>query len=61
MDALLQNEIIRGARSMEYFADGDTTMNLGAWVDWKRECFVQNRTIPPKEFKDQYKQQRTGA
>lgn len=61
MDQFLQQEVIRDARSMEYFADGDKSIRLGAWVDWKRECMLQNRTIPPKEFKEHYNKQRTGA
>ena len=48
---LLQAQILRGARSMEVFTDGDPTFVLGDWKAWEQACFDESRTIPPAEFK----------
>ena len=42
---------IRYANSMKIFADGEPTFIYGEWKEWRAACEIQNRAIPPSEFK----------
>ena len=48
---LLQMLVIRDAKSMEYFAEGDATFSLGRWRDWHKACREAGKVLPPADFK----------
>jgi hypothetical protein len=50
MDTNLEIALIY-ANSMKVFLDGEPTFNYGDWKAWRAACIVENKTIPPAEFK----------
>ncbi|MDO9535083.1 MAG: hypothetical protein Q7J85_07065 [Bacillota bacterium] len=42
---------VRSAKSMEIFAGGDETFNIGKWREWKDACQKAGETISPSAFK----------
>ena len=50
-------QILRDVELLRVFADGDPTINLGDYLLWKAACFMEDRQIPPAEFKARPKEE----
>jgi hypothetical protein len=50
-----QAEVLKRAKSMKIFANGEPTFIWGEWRAWYAACMEAGRMIPPDEFKKKYK------
>lgn len=48
--------MVRQYASIEYFSQGDKTVNMGEWLAWKKDCQKQNKLLPPSDYKSDKKE-----